>query len=67
MISDGRNKRKPGNACAQLLLSACVLLLPPLLMVAGVMYLGLPSEGAGKKMEQSALTRGPNSPRPLRL
>jgi hypothetical protein len=47
MIPDGQRKRQPGNVCAQLLLSAGVLLVPPLLMVAGVMYLDSPSEGAG--------------------
>src|ERR1700675_1504788 len=45
-----RLPRKPSNVCAQLLLSACVLLVPPLLMVAGVMYLGSPSEGAVQKI-----------------
>jgi hypothetical protein len=49
-ICDGQAKAIPGNICAQLLLSACVLLVPPLLMVAGVMYLGSPSEGAGQKI-----------------
>jgi len=50
MIRDGQSKRKPGSAFAQLLLSACVLLVPPLLIVAGVMHLGSPSEGAGQKI-----------------
>jgi SPOR domain len=50
MTPDGQSKRKPGNVCAQLLLSAVVLLVPPLLMVAGVMYLDSPSEGAGQKI-----------------
>jgi SPOR domain len=50
MIPDGQSKRKPGNVCAQLLLSAVVLLVPPILMVAGVMYLGSASEGAGQKI-----------------
>jgi hypothetical protein len=50
MIPDGQGKRNPANICAQLLLSASVLLVPPLLMVAGVMYLGSPSEGAGQKI-----------------
>ena len=49
MIPDGPSKRKLGNVCAQLLLSAIVLLVPPLLMVAGVIYLG-PTEGAGQKI-----------------
>jgi hypothetical protein len=50
MIRDGQSKREPGSVFAQLLLSACVLLVPPLLMVAGVMHLGSPSEGAGQKI-----------------
>jgi cell division septation protein DedD len=50
MIPDGQIKRKPGNVWAQLLLSACALLLPPLLMVAGVMYLGSSSESSGQKI-----------------
>ena len=46
----GQSKRKPGTVCAQLLLSAVVLLVPPLLMITGVMYLDSPSEGAGQKI-----------------
>jgi hypothetical protein len=50
MIPDGQSKRKPGTVCAQLLLSAVVLLVPPLLMITGAMYLDSPSEGAGQKI-----------------
>jgi len=50
MIPDGQRKRKPGNVCVQLLLSAVVLLVPPVLMVAGVMYLDSPSVFAGQKI-----------------
>ena len=49
MITDGQKKRKLSTVCAQLLLSAIVLLVPPLLMVAGVIYLD-PTEGAGQKI-----------------
>jgi hypothetical protein len=45
MISDGQSKRKPGNVCARLLLSAGVLLATAP-EVAGVMYLDSPSESA---------------------
>jgi hypothetical protein len=48
MVQDGQSKRTLVNVCAQLLLSACVLLVPPLLMVAGVMHLGSSPEGAGQ-------------------
>jgi len=40
MVAIGRTKRKRGDIWAQLGVSACVLLLPPLGMTAGVMYLG---------------------------
>jgi hypothetical protein len=46
MIRDGQSKRKPGSVFAQLLLSACVLLVPPLLMVAGVMQVAIQSDAA---------------------
>jgi len=49
MITDGQSKRKLSTVCAQLLLSAIVLLVPPLLMVAGVIYLD-PTEDAGQKI-----------------
>lgn len=49
MITDEQSKRKLSNVCTQLLLSAIVLLVPPLLMVAGVIYLD-PTEGAGQKI-----------------
>jgi SPOR domain len=59
MTPDGRSKRKPGNVCAQLLLSAVVLLVPPILMVAGAMYLGSASEGAGQKIEADRADKRP--------
>jgi hypothetical protein len=59
MIPYGQSKRKLGNVCAQLLLSAVVLLVPPLLMVAGVMYLDSPSEGAGQKIEADRADKRP--------
>jgi len=49
MITDEQSKRKLSNVCTQLLLSAIVLLVPPLLMVAGVIYLD-PTEDAGQKI-----------------
>ena len=49
MITDEQSKRKMSNVCTQLMLSAIVLLVPPLLTVAGVIYLD-PTEGAGQKI-----------------
>jgi hypothetical protein len=49
MITDEQSKRKLSNVCTQLMLSAIVLLVPPLLTVAGVIYLD-PTEGAGQKI-----------------
>ena len=49
MITDEQSKRKLSNICTQLMLSAIVFLVPPLLMVAGVIYLD-PTEGAGQKI-----------------
>ena len=51
MVQDGQTKRTLGNVCAQLLLSACVLLVPPLLMVVGVMHLGSSPEEARQQVE----------------
>jgi SPOR domain len=51
MVQDGQSKRTLGNVCAQLLLSACVLLVPPLLMVVGVMHLGSSPEDAGQQVK----------------
>jgi cell division septation protein DedD len=62
MIPVGQSKHKPGNVCAQLLLSAGVLLVPPLLMVAGVMYLGSPSEGAVQKIGSDRADKRPELP-----
>jgi hypothetical protein len=65
MSGDDQSKRKPGSVSAQMiLLSACAVLVPPLLTVAGVMYLRH-QKAPGSKLEQSALTKGPNSPRLL--
>jgi cell division septation protein DedD len=57
MVHNGPSKRKLGDVWIHLVVSACVLLGPPLLMVAGIMYLGsaLP-KAAGQHVtaEQSA-------------
>ena len=50
MVHDTRRKRNSGSICAQLLLSACVLLVPPFLMVAGVMHLGSSLEDVGQQI-----------------
>jgi SPOR domain len=59
MVHDGQSKRTPGNVCAQLLLSACVLLVPPLLMVAGMMYVGSSPEDAGQQVEAERTDKRP--------
>jgi sporulation related protein len=61
MVHDGQSKRALGNVCAQLLLSACVLLVPPLLMVAGVMHLSSAPDEAGQKVEEVAASLAPAS------
>jgi hypothetical protein len=42
MVRNGPTKRKRGDIWGQLAVSACVLLLPPIVMAAGVVYLGAP-------------------------
>jgi hypothetical protein len=42
MVRKHRTKRKRGDVWAQLSVSACVLLLPPIVMAAGVMVFGSP-------------------------
>src|SRR6516162_4258597 len=58
MITDEQSKRKLSNVCTQLLLSAIVLLVPPLLMVACVIYLD-PTEDAGQKIGAERADRRP--------
>ena len=58
MITDEQSKRKLSNICTQLMLSAIVLLVPPLLMVAGVIYLD-PTEDAGQKIGAERADRRP--------
>src|SRR5271167_4179265 len=48
MVRKGATKRKRGDIWAQLSVSACVLLLPPLVMAAGVMVFG-PSQPLGQQ------------------
>ena len=63
MVHDTQRKRNSGNICAQLLLSACVLLVPPLLMVAAVVHLGsslkdqqMDGERADKRPERAPMS-----------
>jgi hypothetical protein len=55
MVRKGRAKRKRGDVWAQLSVSACVLLLPPLVMAAGVMVFGSPlSQGQQGAVQEAA-------------
>jgi hypothetical protein len=54
MVHDGHRKRKLGNIWAQLVLSAFTLLVPPLGMVAGVMYLSSPPQGPEHQVAERA-------------
>jgi hypothetical protein len=56
MVRNGPTKRKRGDIRVQLAVSACVLLLPPFVMAAGVMYLGAsPSQGIPQSATQQAV------------
>jgi hypothetical protein len=77
MSGDDQSKRHPGSVSAQMiLLSACAVLMPPLLTVAGVMYLGSPSESteqqigaepADKRPELASIARVSAEQRPVIL
>lgn len=54
MGHDGHCKRKLGDIWAQLVLSAFALLVPPLGMVAGVMYLSSPPQGPEHQVAERA-------------
>jgi hypothetical protein len=57
MVRNGLTRRKRGDVWAQLGVSACVLLLPPFVMAAGVMYLGSsPSQDTPQSAVQQAAT-----------
>src|ERR1700674_5630713 len=58
-LMTAKSKRALGNVFAQLLLSACVLLVPPLLMVAGVMHLDSSPEGAGQQVDAERADKRP--------
>jgi hypothetical protein len=59
MVHNTQRERNSGHICAQLLLSGCVLLVPPFLMVAGVMYLGSPLEDVGQQIEGERADKRP--------
>jgi len=52
-------RANPRRAIAQLLLGACVLLVPPVLMVAGVMYEGAAPKDAGQQVEAEHTDKRP--------
>jgi hypothetical protein len=55
MIPGGESKRKLGDVWPQLVLSAGVLLVPPLVMTAFVMHFGSPSpQGVGQQVAERA-------------
>ena len=55
MVHDGQSKRKLREIWAHLVLSACTLLVPPLVMAAGVMYLGSsPPQGPERQVAERA-------------
>jgi hypothetical protein len=55
MVPDGATKRKRGDIRVQLAVSAFVLLAPPLVMAAGVMYLGVQGDGQQATAAQAAV------------
>jgi hypothetical protein len=60
MVRNGPTKRKRGDIWAQLSVSACVLLLPPLVMAAGVMVLGSSSpQGQQGAVQEAAAPHAP--------
>jgi hypothetical protein len=60
LVRKGPTKRKRGDIWAQLSISACVLLLPPLVMAAGVMVIG-PSSPQGQQgaVQEAAAPQAP--------
>jgi hypothetical protein len=65
LVRKGLTKRKRGDIWAQLSISACVLLLPPLVMAAGVMAFG-PSSPQGQQgaVQQAATPQAPAAANP---
>jgi hypothetical protein len=60
LVRKGPTKRKRGDIWAQLSISACVLLLPPLVMAAGVMVLGPSSpQGQQSAVQEAAAPQTP--------
>ena len=61
MVRNGSTKRRRGDIWAQLGVSACVLLIPPLVMAAGVMVFGSAPPGAEPRgaVEQAAVAPQP--------
>jgi len=58
MIPGGESKRKLGDVWPQLVLSAGVLLVPPLVTTAFVMHFGPPSsQGVGQQVAERAERR----------
>ena len=62
LVRKGLTKRKRGDIWAQLSISACVLLLPPLVMAAGVMAFG-PSSPQGQQgaVQEATAPRAPTA------
>src|ERR1700686_3024236 len=55
MIPGGESKRKLGDVWPQLVLSASVIIVPPLVMTAFVMHFGSPSsQGVGQQVAERA-------------
>jgi hypothetical protein len=68
MVRKGPTRRKRGDIWAQLGVSACVLLLPPFVMAAGVMYLGSsPSQGTSQSAAQQAVAPDASVTKPVSM
>ena len=68
MVRNGPTRRKRGDIWAQLGVSACVLLLPPFVMAAGVMYLGSsPSQGTSQSAVQQAVAPDASVTKPVSM